>query len=220
MTEEKHTLAMDGAQFFGEMTASISHEIKNVLAIINENAGLLEDMVAMNRQGASFSAERLEKLAQSVSRQIIRADGIIKTMNRFAHSADHAREPVDVVEAVQFMAQLVSRLVMMQGVRFDIPKPEKAVIVSTSPFFLEYLVWRCMVVAMAARSSETPIRILTETTANGPCLRFTGMAPGEKFSVSSIASLEEGGALELLGARLVLHPEMGEFHVLLPNQRS
>ena len=32
-----------GLQFFGKMTASISHEIKNVMAIINESAGLLDD---------------------------------------------------------------------------------------------------------------------------------------------------------------------------------
>ena len=36
-----------GLQFFGKVSASISHELKNVLAIINENAGLLEDPRAM-----------------------------------------------------------------------------------------------------------------------------------------------------------------------------
>ena len=36
-------IAREGFQFFGKMSASISHEIKNALAIINENAGLLED---------------------------------------------------------------------------------------------------------------------------------------------------------------------------------
>ena len=37
-------VGLGGIQFFGKMAASISHEIKNVLAIINENAGLLEDI--------------------------------------------------------------------------------------------------------------------------------------------------------------------------------
>ena len=34
-----------GLFFFGKMSASISHELKNVLAIINENAGLAEDLM-------------------------------------------------------------------------------------------------------------------------------------------------------------------------------
>ena len=36
-----------GLRFFGMMTASVSHEIKNVLAIINENAGLMSDLTQM-----------------------------------------------------------------------------------------------------------------------------------------------------------------------------
>jgi hypothetical protein len=43
MSAKLEIVAETGLQFFGKMTASISHEIKNVLAIINENAGLLED---------------------------------------------------------------------------------------------------------------------------------------------------------------------------------
>jgi hypothetical protein len=41
-------------RFFGEISASISHEIKNVLAIINENAGLLQDMVMMMKRACPF----------------------------------------------------------------------------------------------------------------------------------------------------------------------
>jgi len=38
-------------RFFGNISTSISHEIKNVLAIINENAGLLEDYNLHGRKG-------------------------------------------------------------------------------------------------------------------------------------------------------------------------
>jgi hypothetical protein len=43
-------LGETGLQFFGKMSASISHEIKNVMAIINENAGLLEDLTVDERK--------------------------------------------------------------------------------------------------------------------------------------------------------------------------
>ena len=48
MGAKLETAAETGLQFFGKMTASISHEIKNVLAIINENAGLLEDLALLS----------------------------------------------------------------------------------------------------------------------------------------------------------------------------
>jgi len=213
MTEEKQTLAMDGARFFGEMTASISHEIKNVMAIINENAGLLEDMVAMNQQGMPFPAERIDKLAQSVARQIARADEIIQTMNRFAHSADHARETVDAGEMVQFMINLTSRLTMMQGTRFDFSAPEKPVTTAANRFFLAYLIWRGMAAAMEISQADESIRMRVETTENGPCLAFSGVGRNDAFSAGSLSALKDSDVLILLDARLVLHPEKGEFRI-------
>ena len=72
------------------MSASISHEIKNALAIINESAGLLEDFSLLAEKGRPIDPERLKLLAQSVLKQVQRADGLVKKMNRFAHSADDA----------------------------------------------------------------------------------------------------------------------------------
>ena len=115
MTDNQALLAIEGVRFFGEMAASVSHEIKNVLAIINENAGLLQDMLGMHEKGMPLSPERLSRLAQSIARQVSRGDGIVKGMNRFAHSADDAKEKVDVGALVQFMTRLAGRLIGMQG---------------------------------------------------------------------------------------------------------
>ena len=54
MSAKLEIVTESGLQFFGKMTASISHEIKNVLAIINENAGLLEDLALMADRGAEI----------------------------------------------------------------------------------------------------------------------------------------------------------------------
>ena len=220
MTDTKQTLAMDGARFFGEMTATISHEIKNVMAIVNENAGLLEDMVAMNRQGTPFPAERIAKVAQSVSRQIVRADDILQAMNRFAHSADHGSEAVDVGEMVQLVAKLADRLILMQGAEFDIPTPEKTVITTTNCFFLAYVIWHCMGAAMTMPQPGAPIRIIAEATPEGLCLIFADMVKGEKFPTSAVSSLETKEIFEWFGARLTIFPEMGEFRVLLSEKHQ
>ena len=73
-----------GLKFFGGVVASISHEIKNRLAIINENAGLLEDLVLMSERGMEIDSERLKRLADSLKNQVSTADGIIKKMNQFS----------------------------------------------------------------------------------------------------------------------------------------
>ena len=59
-------IAETGLQFFGRISASISHEIKNVLAIVNENAGLLEDYSIMAEGGMPLDPARLKKMASTV----------------------------------------------------------------------------------------------------------------------------------------------------------
>ena len=115
MKDDSQAMAAEGVRFFGEISASISHEIKNVLAIINENAGLLQDMVMMIEKGMPLSPERLSGLAQSMARQVKRGDRIVKDMNRFAHSADHPSETVDIGEVIHFICVLAARLIAMKG---------------------------------------------------------------------------------------------------------
>ena len=69
MTTQWEMIAPEGFRFFGKMSASISHEIKNALAIINENAGLLEDLTLLAEQGRPTDPERLKKLAGSIITQ-------------------------------------------------------------------------------------------------------------------------------------------------------
>jgi signal transduction histidine kinase len=88
MSWDWNVLGEAGLQFFGKMSASISHEIKNALAIINESAGLLDDLSLRAERGIPVEPERLKKQAGNILKQIRRADGIIQNMNKFAHSID------------------------------------------------------------------------------------------------------------------------------------
>ena len=82
MTTDERRVAIGGVRFFGKMTASATHELKNTLAIINENAGLLEDLSMIAQSGNSLSSERVHDISKRVSRQVKRADVILKRLNR------------------------------------------------------------------------------------------------------------------------------------------
>jgi signal transduction histidine kinase len=110
----------DGLQFFGRVSASVSHEIKNVFAVINEAAGLIEDFTLMAERGMPIQPERLKKAANSIQGQIRRGDTIVKNMNAFAHSADEPVREVDLVETLTLTVALASRLADMKQVRLHI----------------------------------------------------------------------------------------------------
>ena len=50
--------------FFGAITASVSHELNNVMSIIDQNNGLLKDLLAV---GHPISNERLERINNSIT---------------------------------------------------------------------------------------------------------------------------------------------------------
>lgn len=218
MTDDNHILAVEGVRFFGEMSASISHEMKNVLAIVNENAGLLNDMVQLSEQGMPLAAERLAGMAQSISRQVQRGDRIVKRMNRFAHSADHPRESVDVGDTLGLVNEVASRLIAMRGAPPQIDVPAEAIRVRTHRFFLENLIWNCLCRLMDARGAEPqePIRIQVTADGGGARIRFRAPPVGPRAADGGFPSSREQALCRLLGARLSVDATTHAIEVILP----
>ena len=215
MTDDSQALAIEGVRFFGEMSASISHEIKNVLAIINENAGLLQDMILMSEKGMPLSSERLVGLAQSITRQVARGDRIVKGMNRFAHSADHPKEMVDVGEVITFMSNLAARLITMKGAATQIEPSTTPVKAVTNRFFLEDLVWACLCRAMDARDADQPVRMAAERIENTVRIRFYGLERDSLVGGAGSPSPREKLLAGLLSAQLTTDSEKGEICLTL-----
>jgi C4-dicarboxylate-specific signal transduction histidine kinase len=134
MSYKWEVISETGLQFFGKMSASISHEIKNTLAIINENAGLLEDFTIMADKGIPLDPERLKSLAEKVMAQIRRANGIVKNMNAFAHSVDEPVKRVELGELVELVTMLAGRFAVMRGVALEPTRPMSPVMITTHPF--------------------------------------------------------------------------------------
>ena len=220
MTDDSPILAIEGVRFFGEMSASISHEFKNVLAIINENAGLLEDLLLMSRKGMPIAPERLSTLAQSLVRQVERGDHIVKSMNRFAHSADHPVETVDVGELLHFICNLAARRIAMKGEAPHIEAPETPVTTATNRFFLENLVWSCLCRVLDARAKDEPLILVVEKRADTARIRFRGLADTAFSESGKFPSPAETAVTRLLGAQLSADRKAGEIRLILPERLS
>ncbi len=216
MKDDSRDMAIEGVRFFGEMSASISHEIKNVLAIVNENAGLLQDMVMMIEKGMPLSPERLSGLAQSIVRQVKRGDRIVKDMNRFAHSADHPLETVDIGEVIHFICVLAARRIAMKGEPPRIDVPVTPITAVTNRFFLEGLVWTSLCRAMDARAPGQALGIVAEKAGNARRIRFCGLAENFLASESALPSPRETVLAGLLGVQLKTDRDKGEIVVIFP----
>ncbi len=200
----------EGFQFFGKMSASISHEIKNTLSIINETAGLLEDLVFLAEKGKPLDQERLKTMAQRIMRQVHRADEIVKNLNKFAHSVDRQVKSVDLDETLELVLALSGRFASMRGVTMELEPCSDRVAITTIPFFLNNLLWLCMDFAMKATERGGTVRLIIEQTKNGPRIRFTRLeglveAPMDEFQGAWGKAL-----LDMLEAEITADTEAAE----------
>jgi C4-dicarboxylate-specific signal transduction histidine kinase len=213
MSSDWELIGRMGLAFFGKMTASISHEIKNVLAIINENAGLLEDVTLMAERGTPVDPERLKTQAVRIKNQVSRADGIVKNMNKFAHSVDESLMSVDLAELSELLAALSGRLAYTRGVKLEPASVGSSATIMTNPFLLENLVWLCLDFAIDRAGGGKTVGLIAEKTEAGGRIRFTqlealGEPPTDKFpgevEKALLATLKAKITKDVEGGELVL----------------
>ena len=199
-----------GLQFFGRISASISHEIKNVLAIVNENAGLLEDFTLMADQGKPIDPARLKMMAAAVKRQVARADEIIKNMNRFAHSIDQTATTVDLDQTIELFIALTARFAAMRSVKVDLQLPASPLTIPTAPYYLMNLLWLCLDFSMSASGDEKRVELVVEETENSVRIRFQRLTGLSEALLETFPSDREKNLLAVLEAAMTVEPEREE----------
>lgn len=210
--------AEQGIRFFGRVTASISHEINNVLATIYENAGLAEDLLSAAERGRPLDAGRLKDLASRVRTQVRRGRDIVENMNRFAHSVDEPTRSVDLSELLALSTSLARRTASMHEVALESEKAGEPVHVRTDPFLLQNLIWLCLDYMIEAGGPPNRIRLIPEARGDEACIRFLGM--NRQGSGASFPTQGQETLTGAVGGRLSINEEAGEILLFIPKDAS
>ncbi|EGB16651.1 hypothetical protein DND132_3448 [Pseudodesulfovibrio mercurii] len=200
----------EGLRFFGRISASVSHEIKNVFAVINEAAGLIEDFTLMAERGMPIQPERLKGAAKTIQGQIRRGDGIVRNMNAFAHSTDEDIREVNLVEALKLAADLTSRFADMRQIKLTVGE-SKPVSMVACPFDLTRLLHSSMVAAFdSMRPGDT--LVITVSPADGGA-SFSLSVPGKDAPLKNDEPFADQA--RALNARVEVDEKTGTSQLLL-----
>jgi C4-dicarboxylate-specific signal transduction histidine kinase len=208
-----------GLQFFGRMSASISHELKNALAIIKENAGLLGDYVVMMGKGTPVDPQRFQTIAQRIDGQTRRADTIIKDLNQFAHSVDSSGKPVDLNNILELLVALHRRPAAMQQVSLEPLPADSAVVITTAPFLLLNALGLILAFALKTVPAEAVITIAVSMDPSGAEIRFGGLKALADLSTDQFSGDHENVLLTVLGAKAIIDAAHSQIIVRLPLQQ-
>jgi C4-dicarboxylate-specific signal transduction histidine kinase len=175
MSESREQLLCEkGAEFFGAITASLSHEMNNVLAIIGELSGLVDDFLGAAAQGGRLDVEKLQGTTQRISAQVARGQDYVRRLNRFSHTVDARCAAIEVNEAVEAIAALCRRFGTLRKVQLETRLPEASVAIEGSAFDFQHVVFRCIDLALGASTQGDVVSVAVHVANGGVQLTVTG----------------------------------------------
>jgi signal transduction histidine kinase len=203
--------------FLAKITASMTHEIANSLAIILESAGLLSDILSLSQEGDFPHREKFQRVLGNINDQVKRGVDISSRLNQFAHSMDEPLAVVNLPELLERIVLLMRRLAKRRGIELTAQAPDRDVAIMIDPFRLQLVVATVIEHLTEAlesggsiilQSQGTPPEMVILVEAQGP------KKPGWEGAASALfPTLQE--VLEALRAKLALSsPPAGEGVVL------
>lgn len=133
MTEK----SADDLRFFGKVTASVTHDLQNVIAVIKETAGLMEDILLMNRDKELPFLEKFQKSLSTIKNQSLRGSSLVKSLNEFAHTPDDDEKEIDIVKTARMLTTLIERKTKSSEIHVHVEEPEGLVVIRTNAIKFE-----------------------------------------------------------------------------------
>lgn len=101
----------------GRIAAGVAHEINNPLAIVNEKAGLMQDILEMS--GDFQSREKFLSLINGIVGSVNRCRAITHRLLGFARRMDVTIEKIDLNESVKEVREFLEKEILLKSIRFD-----------------------------------------------------------------------------------------------------
>jgi signal transduction histidine kinase len=179
MQNANNLFGYDSLAFFGRVNASISHELKNIMAIISETAGLLGDLSEMASTGTPVDPDLLKSSAESIIEEIQRGFTTIRQMNRFSHSVDVPVSSVNLLELLDLVRHLSDYLPFSGKIRLA-PWEGDPPMVQTCAYQLQALVYEVTVRHLKNSGPDVELDITVEQRSDaGWDIVFSGLYIGE-----------------------------------------
>lgn len=161
----EHNVERVCLEVFSEVSAVVTHEMRNILAIINEGAGLLDDFAEMAGPEGQLPAGRVLTSSTSIAAQVLRGNTLMKHVNSYAHSVDSWSAEVNIFDIVDVMASLSSRKAVQRKITVRV-EVDKSHHITTSPVYLLSATYLCLVGLFSAVPEGETITISSFYDAN------------------------------------------------------
>ena len=192
--------------FLGKITASMTHEISNTLAIILESSGLLSDLITLCQEGSFPHKDKFQRVLGNINDQVKRGVDITARLNQFAHSMDEPLAQVKVADLLERVVLLMRRLAKRKGIELKAEAPDRDLSLRSDPFRLQLVL--ASVIEHLAESLEPGGGIILQAQSSPQevtvLLEIQGNTKGEWQGLANTLFPTLKEILKLLQARLAI----------------
>jgi len=186
------------AAFVAKITASTTHEIRNVLAIIKESAGLIGDVIHSPGGRALPNADKVERAVGRIDAQVGRGAEILTNLNRFAHCLDRAQEEIDLNEEVQQVAFLALRSARRGRHQIHVEAVDQALPVGANSLWLQMVLFAAVECCLDQMPEASTVTIRTGHQGDRSSVEFVAEAEGGVVSPVATGTTSWGQLAELV----------------------
>ena len=157
--------------FFGRIAADVSHDMRNVLSVISEYSGLMDDLLGLAERGSAPDCAKLRQLCAKTAQKLRDGTETMERFSRFAHAADEPTAPCDLTAVTETIAALARRRVALAGSRMEVDLPAKVIAVTTGLFALQHVLFAAIELVVESLDDGAPVHI--KLAAEGPAAVIT-----------------------------------------------
>jgi C4-dicarboxylate-specific signal transduction histidine kinase len=169
------------AAFIARMTASTTHELRNVLAVVKESAGLVEDLVLASQQQKALNPEKLLHAARRIDAQVGRGAALLTALNRLAHGLDHAEETLDLGQQTEQATFLCQRFARQRRQRIEAEAEGDARSVRVNALRLQMALVSAIDCCLEQLPEDSVVTMRVVGSADRPSVVVTGTAGGQSL---------------------------------------
>ncbi len=158
--------------FFARIAAGATHEIRNVLAIIKESSGLIDDLIHASKRGKKLDDDKVLKASGRVQTQVLRGTDLIASLNRLAHSLDRTDGGLDVQEQLRHFDTLNQRFARQKNCQLATRVGEGTLNVSLQSFELQMTLSSTLEHVIQHLAGGGTINVGVEPQSEQPCIAF------------------------------------------------
>lgn len=198
--------------FFGKITAATTHEMKNILAIIKETSGLMEDLLLLSQNSPAPYQEKFQNALSVIKNQVKRGVDLTDRLNRFAHSPDETTSAVDLFEISENLVVLSHRFATLKQVALTTRKPNQTITIMTNPVKLQMALLVSIECCLKEMPPQGEISVSFEKNGEQTAVHFTckGILPEETEFTHSISLSEEWPALQKITSDIGITAKLDE----------